>query len=123
MNVSGRLRLAVFISLVLAGTVAMAGPAGSGYHLVKSVPIGAAPGDAEYFDYVTVDPAARRVYIAHGAEVKILDADTFSVVGAITGFKRCHGVALVPELNKGFIADGDGAQVMVFDIKRLRISG
>jgi DNA-binding beta-propeller fold protein YncE len=123
MNVSGRVRLAVFISLVLVGTVAMAGPAGSGYHLVKSVPIGAAPGDAEYFDYVTVDPAARRVYIAHGAEVKILDADNFSVVGSITGFKRCHGVALVPELNKGFIADGDGGQVMVFDIKTLKITG
>src|ERR1700737_3680810 len=123
MNVSGRVRLAVFIPLVLVGTVAMAGPSGSGYHLVKSVPIGAAPGDAEYFDYVTGDPAARRVYIAHGAEVKVLDADNFAVVGSITGIKRCHGVALVPELNKGFIADGDGAQVMVFDIKTLKITG
>ena len=73
---SGRIRLAVFVSLVLLGTVAMASPAGSGYHLVKSVPIGA-PGDNEYFDYVTVDPAGRRVCIAHGAEVKVLDADNF----------------------------------------------
>ena len=55
MNVSGRVRLAVFISLVLLGTVAVAGPAGSGYHLVKSVPIGAAPGDAEYFDLRGLD--------------------------------------------------------------------
>src|SRR4030081_2727730 len=123
MNVSGRVRLAVFISLVLVGTVAMAGPSGSGYHLVKSVPIGAAPGDAEYFDYVTVDPAGRRVYIAHSAEVKVLDADNFAVVGSITGFKRCHGGARVPELNTGFIADGDGARVMVFDIKTLKING
>jgi DNA-binding beta-propeller fold protein YncE len=123
MNLSGRVRVAVFSSLALFGTVGLASPAGSGYHLLKSVPIGAAPGDVEYFDYVTVDSASRRVYIAHAAEVKVLDADNFSVVGSITGFKRCHGVALVPELNKGFIADGDGAQVMVFDIKTLKITG
>ncbi|MCU1240373.1 MAG: hypothetical protein JWO71_1099 [Candidatus Acidoferrum typicum] len=115
--------LAVLLSLPLLGIVVLASPPGSGYHLVKSVPLGAAPGDAEYFDYVTVDPSARRVYIAHGAEVKVLDADNFSVVGSITGFKRCHGVALVPELNKGFITDGDGEKVMVFDIKSLKITG
>src|ERR1700730_4521943 len=101
MKVSGIVRPAVFASLVLLGTVAVAGPAGSGYHLVKSVPIGAAPGGSEYFDYVTVDPGGRRVYIAHGSEVKVLDADNFSVVGSITGFKRCHGVALGPGRDKG----------------------
>jgi hypothetical protein len=123
MKVSGMALLAVCLSLVLLGTIALANPPGSGYHLIKSVPIGAAPGDAEYFDYVTVDPAGRRVYIAHGAEVKVLDADTFAVVGAITGLKKCHGVALVPELNKGFITDGDAAKVVVFDTKTLKVTG
>ena len=123
MNLSGRVGLGVFASLVLLGTVGLARPSGSGYHLLKTVPIGAAPEGAEYFDYVTVDPANRRVYIAHGAEVKVLDADKFSIVASITGVKRCHGVALVPELNKGFIADGDGAKVVVFDIKTLKITG
>jgi len=123
MKVLGGVCLAVLLSLPLLGIGALASPPGSGYHLVKSVPIGAAPGDAEYFDYVTVDAAARRVYIAHGAEVKVLDADNYSVVGSITGFKRCHGVALVPELNKGFITDGDGEKVVVFDIKSLKTTG
>jgi hypothetical protein len=40
MNVSGRFRVGVFVSVVLLGTVAMASPSESGYHLVKSVPIG-----------------------------------------------------------------------------------
>jgi DNA-binding beta-propeller fold protein YncE len=123
MNVSSAVRLTACICLVLFGTVALASPPGSGYHLVKSVPLGAAPGDVEYFDYVTVDPAGRRVYIAHGTEVKVLDADNFSVVGSITGLKRCHGVALVPELNMGFITDGDAAKVLVFDIKTLKTTG
>lgn len=123
MKVLGGVCLAVLLSLTVVGIIAMANPPGSGYHLVKSVPIGPAPGDAEYFDYVTVDPSARRVYIAHGAEVKVVDADNYSVVGSITGFKRCHGVALVPELNKGFITDGDGEKVVVFDMKSLKTTG
>jgi DNA-binding beta-propeller fold protein YncE len=114
---------AVCFSFVFLGTVGLATPHGSGYSLVKSVPLGAAPGDAEYFDYVTVDPVGRRVYVAHGTEVKVLDADNFSVVGSISGLKRCHGVALVPALNKGFITDGDAAQVVVFNIKTLKTSG
>jgi DNA-binding beta-propeller fold protein YncE len=123
MKVSSGVGLVFVLFVPLLGAVALATPPGSGYHLVKSVPIGAAPGDTEYFDYVTVDASGRRVYIAHGTEVKVLDADNLSVVGSITGLKRCHGVALVPELNKGFITDGDGAKVMVFDIKTLKITG
>ena len=78
---------------------------------------------SEYFDYVTVDAARSRVYIARGTEVKVIDANNFSVVGSITRLKRCHGVALVAELGKGFITDGDAAKVLVFDIKSLAITG
>src|SRR5260370_21776367 len=101
----------------------MAGPPASGYHLIKKVLLGKAAGGAEYFDYITVDAEARRIYVSHGSEVKILDADNFSVVGTISGLKRCHGVALVPELGKGFITDGDAASVVVFDIKSLKKTG
>src|ERR1700733_7845319 len=107
----------------LTGTVALASPAGPGYHLIKKIPLGAAPGAGEYFDYVTVDSAARRVYLTHGAEVKVLDADNFSVVGTISGLKGCHGVVFLPELGKGFITDGDAGSVAVFDLKTLKITG
>ncbi len=116
----------LFLSLAcfaLLGGIALARPAGPGYHLIKKVPLGAAPGGGEYFDYVTVDSAARRVYISHGAEVKVLDADKFSVVGTITGLKRCHGVLVMPELGKGFITDGDAGNVAVFNLKTLKITG
>jgi DNA-binding beta-propeller fold protein YncE len=111
------------VSFALLGAVALASPPGPGYHLIKKIPLGAAPGGGEYFDYVTVDSAARRVYLAHGAEVKVLDADTFSVVGTITGLKRCHGVLVLPDLGKGFITDGDAGQVAVFNLKTLKITG
>src|SRR6202140_4719455 len=111
------------VAFALLGTVALASPPGSGYHLIKKVSLGAAPGGGEYFDYVTVDSAARRVYLSHGSEVKVLDADNFSVVGTISGLKRCHGVVVLPKLGKGFITDGDAASVSVFDLKTLKITG
>src|SRR6267378_2304205 len=110
------------VAFALLGTVGLASLSGPGYHLIKKVSLGAAPGGGEYFDYVTVDSAARRVYLSHGAEVKVLDADNFSVVGTISGLKRCHGVVVLPELGKGFVTDGEAASVAVFDLKTLKIT-
>jgi DNA-binding beta-propeller fold protein YncE len=45
------------------------------------------------------------------------------VVGAISGLQRCHGVAIVSELGKGFITDGDGAKVVMFDVTSLKVTG
>ena len=113
-------RLAVCLCSLWLG--AAAAPPG-GYHLLKRIPLSAAPGGGEYFDYITVDAAARRVYLSHGTEVKVLHADTGAVVGNITGFKRNHGIALVPELGRGFVSDGDAGQVVIFDLKTLKTIG
>jgi len=94
-----------------------------GYHLLRKVSLGAAPGGGEYFDYITFDPAARRVYLSHGTEIQVLNADTDAVEGTIAGLKRDHGVALVPELGRGFISDGDAGQVVIFDLKTLKTIG
>src|SRR5258706_549314 len=110
------------LCFALLGIVAFASAPGPGYHVLMTVPLVAAPGGGEDFDYITVDSAARRVYLAHGAEVKVLDADTFSVVGAISDLKGCHGVLVLPELGKGFVTDGDAASVAVFDLKTLKIT-
>ena len=98
-------------------------PAPVGYHLLKRIPLGAAEGGGEYFDYITVDSTARRLYLSHGTEVKVLDADSLAVVGSITGLKRDHGIALVPDVGRGFITDGDAAQIIMFDLKTLKTVG
>jgi YVTN family beta-propeller protein len=99
-----------------------ASPTG-GYHLLKTIPLGAAEGGNEYFDYITVDSTNRRAYLSHGTEFLIVNADTGAVLGTITGMKRNHGVALVPDLNRGFISDGDAAQIVIFDLKTLKRIG
>jgi hypothetical protein len=115
--------VALGLTIVLAGYHTLAAPPAESYHLLKKVSLPAAPGGGEYFDYITVDPDARRVYISLGTELVILDADNYSVLGTIGGMQRCHGVALVKELNKGFITDGDAQKVLIFDIKTLKVTG
>jgi len=123
MRIASPRTLGLAITLLLVGTFAAARPE-SGYHLLKTYPFGAAPGStSEYFDYVTVDAAARRVYLSRGTAVQVIDADSGALVGYVTGFKRQHGVALAPEFNRGFITDGTGAQVTIFDMKSLQVVG
>src|SRR6202165_4411252 len=96
MKVSGLVRLAGCLSCLLLGILALASPPAGHYHLVNKAPRGLAPaGGREYFDYLTVDSQARRVYASHGTEVKVADADSGAVVGTISGLKQGHGIALV----------------------------
>ena len=125
MKVSSYARLALVFSIVFSAACALAGSPASSYHLLKKVSFGAAPGSGatgEYFDYVVVDSAARRVYLSHKTEVIVVDADSGDKVGTLTGdWKRVHGIALAPETNHGFITDGDGSQIIMFDIKTLKV--
>ena len=123
MKLSAPRALTMFSALLVFGNVTFARP-DSGYHLLKTYIFGAAPGSTtEYFDYITVDPTARRVYLSRGAAVQVMDADTGALIGYIPGFKRQHGVALAPEFNRGFISDGTLAQVTIFDLKTLKTLG
>ncbi len=134
MNFSGLGRIAVILFFALFGACFLLGnyarpkPAAAGYHLIKTISLPPAPGGDEYYDYITVDADARRVYISHGAEVVVLNADDYSVVGKIGGLIRCHGIVVVKELGKGFVTDGDartGAdvqKVVIFDLKTLKVT-
>src|SRR5215831_8047570 len=119
---SNSARFALTVAFVLAAAYIAAAPPGT-YHLIKKIPFGAAPGGTEYFDYITFDPSTRRVYLSHGTEVKVLEADSGKVLGTVTGLKRDHGVVALNELGRGFITDGDAREVVVFDLKTFKITG
>jgi len=101
----------------LAGLTLLA--AAGDYHLLKKVPV---PGNGGW-DYLTLDTAARRLYVSHGTEVNVLDPDAGTVVGKITGTSGVHGIAVVPEINRGFISNGTTDDVAMFDLKTLEIVG
>src|SRR3954463_1178578 len=108
--------LTVLGAIVSAGVVAAAA---TGYHTLSEIPIGGEGG----WDYLTVDSAARRLYVSHATHVVVVDLDSNKVVGDIPETPGVHGIAVAPELNKGFISNGRGNTVTVFDLKTLKTLG
>ena len=105
----GRMLGAVVIGAMMLGVTAFAATS-MNYHLANTYKFGAAPGGREYFDYMTFDPDSRRLYLSHGTEVLVVNADTGKQEGRISGLKQSHGVAVVAEAGRGFISDGARAR-------------
>src|SRR6476646_6629756 len=76
--------------------------AGSGYHVTQTYKLGGEGG----WDYLTVDGAARRVYISRATHVIVLDADSGKQVGDIADTPGVHGIALAKDMGRGFISNG-----------------
>ena len=91
----------------------------SGYRVVKTIPVG---GEGQW-DYTVVDSDARRVYVTHATHVVVLDADTDAVVGDIPDTQGVHGIALAPDLGRGFTSNGKTNTVTIFDLKTLKTIG
>jgi outer membrane protein assembly factor BamB len=101
------------ISLSLAAVAFAA--AGPGYHLKETYKVGGEGG----WDYLTTDASARRLYISRGTHVIVLDLDSGKNVGDIPDTQGVHGIALAPELGRGFTSNGREGSVTIFDIKTL----
>jgi YVTN family beta-propeller protein len=90
--------------------------ADGGYSVIKKIPI---PGNGSW-DYLIVDPGARRLYVSHGTEVEVVDIDSLTLVGNIPKTPGVHGIALAPELGRGFVSNGQSSTVTIFDLKTLK---
>jgi DNA-binding beta-propeller fold protein YncE len=91
----------------------------AGYHIIKTVPVG---GEG-FWDYLSVDSSTRRLYISHGTHVQVMDIDSYSLVGDIPDTQGVHGIALAPELGRGFTSNGRSNTVTIFDLKTLKTLG
>jgi YVTN family beta-propeller protein len=107
-------RVVILALAALFAIGAFAAP--TGWKIVKEIKIG---GDGSW-DYLTMDSAARRLYVSHNSHVVVVDPDAGKVVGDIPDTPGVHGIALVPALNRGFISNGRGNNVTIFDIKTLK---
>lgn len=89
---------------------------GPGYKFVKEIPIS---GDGNW-DYLSVDPAGRRLYVSHGTKVVVIDLDKDAVVGEIADTPGVHGIAIAPELKRCFVSNGREAKVSMVDLDTLK---
>src|SRR5262249_47546576 len=99
-------------AFVLLASAAAAPP---DYKVIKRIPIGGEKG----WDYLTLDSAARRLYIARADRVMVVDVDQGSLAGEVPNCPGIHGVALVPEKDRGYTSNGAEGSVTVFDLKTL----
>jgi YVTN family beta-propeller protein len=81
------------------------------YHILDHWKLGGEGG----WDYLLADSSAQRLYITHGPRVEVIDSQTGKPIGAITGLHGTHGVALDSAGKLGYISDGGGNAVVVFD--------
>jgi DNA-binding beta-propeller fold protein YncE len=104
------LRIALLLAL-LAGNASAAG-----YHVVARWQ----PGGDGGWDYLTVDPAAHRLYFGRSTRVQVLDTASGKLVGEIPDTPGIHGVALAPALGRGFTSNGRDSTVTIFELGSLK---
>src|ERR1041384_1186773 len=97
--------------------IAMFFQAGTGYKVETRYPV---PGNGG-FDYVTIDSAARRLYLSHGTQVDVVDADSGKLLGTIADTPGVHGVAIASEFKHGFTSNGRENKVSMFDPTTLQL--
>jgi hypothetical protein len=102
-------------ALVIAGTAAAQMP--SGLKLQTRYPVAGSEG----WDYITVDSAARRIYVSHAVRVNVLNADTGAQVGTIEDTPGVHGIAIAPSSSHGFTSNGKENTVSMFNTSDLSL--
>src|SRR5499425_1557399 len=90
---------------------------GTGYRVENRYPV---PGNGG-FDYLTIDSASRRIYLSHGIQVDVVDADSGKLIGTIPDTPGVHGVALASEFKHGFTSNGRENKVSMFDPTTLQL--
>ncbi len=118
---NGKLRFRTFLTAAFVGWLccapaALAAPPAESYSIVKKIPI---PGQGSW-DYLTVDEGGRRLYVSHGTQVEVIDVDSGAIVGSIPKTLGVHGIAIAPELGRGFVSNGQSSTVTIFDLKTLK---
>jgi hypothetical protein len=110
---------AVLAATSITGMTAAAGAQDAGYSVTKQIPL---PGDGGW-DYLEFDPARHRLFITHGTHVIVVDPRTGALLGDITNTPHVHGVALAPDLGRGFITAAGDSAIHIFDLKTLQPLG
>ena len=93
--------------------------ADTSYRIARTIPAGGEGG----WDYLNVDAAARRLYVSRGTRVAVLNADSGATEGEIPSTEGVHGIALAPDLGRGFTSNGRANTITIFDPKTLATVG
>jgi DNA-binding beta-propeller fold protein YncE len=108
-------RAAIAATMAVVSSVAAAQTKAPGYHVINRITTGGEGG----WDYLTIDTTSNRLFLSRGTHVMVVDLGNNSVIADIPNTLGVHGVALAPELNRGFTSNGRDTSVTIFDYKTL----
>jgi len=107
-----------WLALALAGALAPVtthAQASPHYRIAHELPL---PGD-EGWDYLAFEAGGHRLFVSHGTRVLVVDTDKLALAGEIADTPGVHGIALAPDLGRGYISAGRAGVIVVFDLKTL----
>jgi YVTN family beta-propeller protein len=105
-----------FLVGVASSMLVHAANAGPGMEVVQRWKLGGGGG----WDYLTLDSATRRLFISRATRVDVVDTQSGRVLGTIADTQGVHGIALAPDLHRGFTSNGKGDSITVFDLDSLK---
>ncbi len=101
--------------VVLASLLAQSSP----YRVTHTYPLG---GDGSW-DYIVPDPSNHRLFVARQNRVMVIDEDSGTLLGEVTGIKGAHGTAIAEKTGHGFATAGNDQSVVMFDLKTFKTLG
>lgn len=126
-----RFRLAVLAVFLVGGVMALEAHEAAGQELPRATQLPGRPffvkknwviGGEGNWDYLTLDPDAMQLFVAHGTSVQLVDVNAGTLAGKVDGLRDAHGIALDDTGQQGFISDGGANQVRIFDRHSLAIT-
>lgn len=109
------LALPAMKKLAFALALGWAAHVSAAYHVTRHIAVGGTGG----WDYPLVDGASHRLYLSHSDRVEVVDLAQGKVIGTIPKTEGVHGIAIAPELHRGFISNGRAGTMTIFDLDKL----
>ena len=108
----------VVLAAVLGSAASHAASTPALYKMVATIPLGS----PERWDYASFDPAGKRVYVAHGDRLTVVDAAKNTVAGQVGTFPGgTHGSAVAQGFHVAYTDDGDAGIAAAFDPTTMRV--
>src|ERR1700720_459770 len=106
----------IALVLTLAAVTPRLAQSPSAYRITHTYTLG---GEGSW-DYIVPDPPNHRLFIARQNRVMVVDEDSGSLLGEITGIQGAHGTALANAAGRGFATSGNDQSVVMFDLKTFK---
>jgi len=110
------MRRNALVVVYVVSSLAVLSAADGPYSVVKEIKIGGPGG----WDYITVDPAAHRIYVSHATKIVVADTNSGAIVGEIADTPGVHGIAVAPDLGLGYTSNGRDNTSTIVDLKTLK---